>query len=267
MEAVTAALGDVKTNGYGQVVNGAAILEQRFPVAHQGNLFGIQDSRIAVVSELPDGKAKLNVSLIKSLDGIGGLTQRDVGEKAGPSRPATATLFVSVNDADIDRIPLTDRAMRDRIRILHYPPLPEGGRDEEMVDRVRTVPEIRQAMVAKLVRSATKQRKAPPDIPAVRSAVDERFRDSIGDVGSWLLDNVVADPSGELVADELWDRLVSEFGEQDNKIGDWTRQRLLRRLAPEVVSGWPRRAERRGVGGKSRVYRGVRLRPVKAVSP
>ena len=190
-----------------------------------------------------------------------------MGEKAGPSRPATATLFVSVNDADIDRIPLTDRAMRDRIRILHYPPLPEGGRDEEMVDRVRTVPEIRQAMVAKLVRSATKQRKAPPDIPAVRSAVDERFRDSIGDVGSWLLDNVVADPSGELVADELWDRLVSEFGEQDNKIGDWTRQRLLRRLAPEVVSGWPRRAERRGVGGKSRVYRGVRLRPVTASEP
>ena len=262
LEAVTAALGDVKTIGYGQVINGSAILEQRFPVAHQGNLFGIQDSRIAVVSELPDGKAKLNVSLIKSLDGIGGLTQRDVGEKAGPSRPATGTLFVSVNDADIDRIPLTDRAMRDRIRILHYPPLPEGGRDEEMVDRVRTVPEIRQAMVAKLVRAAMKHRNAPPDIPSVRSAVDERFRDSIGDVGSWLLDNIVADPGGELAADELWDRLASEFGKEEEKIRGWTRQRLLRKLAPEVVLGWPRRAERRGVGGESRVYRGVRLCPV-----
>ena len=262
LEAVTAALGDVKTIGYGQVINGNAIVEQRFPVAHQGNLFGIQDSRIAVVSELPDGKARLNVSLIKSLDGIGGLTQRDVGEKAGPSRPATGTLFVSVNDPDIDRIPLTDRAMRDRIRILHYPPLPEGARDEEMVDRVRTAPEIRQAMVAKLVRAATKYLRAPPDIPAVQSAVEERFRDSIGDVGSWLLDNVVADPSGELAADELWDSLASEFGELDNKIGGWTRQRLLRSLAPEVVPGWPRRAERRGIGGRSRVYRGVCLRPV-----
>ena len=136
-----------------------------------------------------------------------------------------------------------------------------------MVDRVRTVPEIRQAMVAKLIRSATKQRKAAADIPAVRSAVDERFRDSIGDVGSWLLDNVVADPSGELAADELWDSLASEFGAQDNKIGGWTRQHLLRRLAPEVVPGWPTRAERRGVGGRSRVYPGVRLRPVKGSEP
>ena len=267
LEAVAAALGDVKAFGYGQVVNGTAIVEQRFPVAHQGNLFGIQDSRIAVVSELPDGKAKLNVSLIKSLDGVGGLTQRDVGEKAGPSRPATGTLFVSVNNADIERIPLTDRAMRDRIRILHYPALPEGVRDDEMVDRVRTVPEIRQAMVAKLVRAATKHRKAPPDIPAVESAVEERFRDSIGDVGSWLLDNVVADPSGELAADEIWDSLAVEFGEQDNKIGGWTRQRLLRILAPEVVPGWPSRAERRGIGGRSRVYRGVRLRTVKGSEP
>ncbi len=220
-----------------------------------------------MVSELPDGKARLNVSLIKSLDGVGGLTQRDVGEKAGPARPATGTMFVSVNNPDIERIPLTDRAMRDRTRILHYPALPEGVRDDEMVDRVRTVPEVRQAMVAKLVRAATKHRKAPPDIPAVESAVEERFRDSIGDVGSWLLDNVVADPSGELAADELWDSLASEFGEQDNKIEGWTRQRLLRSLAPEVVSSWPRRAERRGVAGKNRVYRGVRLRPVKDSEP
>ena len=260
LEAVTAALGDVKTIGYGQVINGSAIVEQRFPVAHQGNLFGIQESRIAVVSELPDGKAKLNVSLIKSLDGIGGLTQRDVGEKAGPSRPASGTLFVSVNDADIDRIPLTDGAMRDRIRILHYPSLPEGVRDEEMVDRVRTDPEIRQAMVAMLVRAATKHPRAPQDIPSIQSAVDERFRDSIGDVGSWLLDNVVVDPSGELAADELWDSLADVFGEENDNIKGWTRQRLLRKLAPEVVSGWPMRAERRGVGGRNRVYHGVRLR-------
>ena len=265
LEAVTAALGDVKVVGYGQVVNGDAIVEQRFPVAHQGNLFGIQDSRIAVVSELPDGRAKLNVSLIKSLDGVGGLTHRDVGQKAGPSRPASGTLFVSVNNADIDRIPLTDSAMRDRIRILHYPALPDGVRDEEMVDRVRTVPELRQAMVAMLVRAAMRHHTAPPSIPDVESAVEERFRDSIGEVGSWLLDNVVADPKGELAADELWDNLTSEFGEQDNKIAGWSRQRLLRKLAPEVLSSWPRRADRRGVGGRSRIYRGVRLRAAKKI--
>ena len=263
LEAIRAALGDVKGIGYGQGIDGAALLEKRFQPSHRAELIGIQDARIAVVSELADSRERLNVPLIKSLDGIVSLTLRDAFEKTGPARPAKATLFVSMNDSDAKRIPLNDEAFRDRIRILPYRAIPEPAQDAEMVNRVRLDSKVRQAMVALLVRSATQHRRtAPPDIPAVASAGVQRFRDSVGIVGEWLLDNIVTDPSAALSADEIWEVLASEIGEPDDqgKIGGWTRQRLLRSLAPEVIKGWPSRAERKGAGGRSLVYHGVRLR-------
>ena len=215
-----------------------------------------------MVSELSDSREKLNVPLIKSLDGITSLTLRDAFEKTGPARSAKATLFVSMNDSDAKRIPLNDEAFRDRIRILPYPAIPEKSQDLEMVNRVRLDPKVRQAMVALLVRSASQHRTAPPDIPAVASAGDLRFRDNVGVVGEWLLDNIVADPSAAVSADEIWAKISAEIGEPDEngKVGGWTRLRLLRYLAPDVVKGWPSRAERQGAGGRNLVAHGVRLR-------
>ena len=96
--AVVAALGDVKRNGYAMRLDVGAILHTRWAAsgnAHQGNLYGVQDARLVVTEEPPLG-ARFNGSLLKDLSG--GLTQhlRDVGEKAGPSRPAQGTLFSGV---------------------------------------------------------------------------------------------------------------------------------------------------------------------------
>ena len=256
--ALMAALGDVKRNGYGMGLNIEALIAQRYPTAHQGGLFGLQDARIAFTSEMPDNNSRLDVGLLKKLDGIEPLPIRDVGEKAGPADPSSATVFIGLNDGDAHRLPFRVEAIRVRARVLNYPKVPK--KDEGLVNRVRR-PVVARAMLALLVMAASKNPKPPMDIPSVTAAGTVQFRDTIGDVGEWLLDNVVADPGGQLTSDELWGALTSALGKPDaeGKIDGWTRKELLRKLAPEVISGWPPKAERRGAGGRLTVYQGVRL--------
>ena len=154
---------------------------------------------------------------------------------------------------------MDDRALRDRVRFLNYPKLPKV--EGRMIDRVRGKREVRQAMLALLVKAGSENKEVPPDVGSVTAAGDEQLRDTIGDVGTWLMDNIIVDPKGELAADELWGALTAEFKiDSAEKVGGWTRTRILRRLAPELVDGWPKRAARRGAGGKISVYEGVRLR-------
>lgn len=256
--AVRAALGDVKRQGYCMGVNIDALIAQRFPAAHQGGLFGLQDSRIAFTSELPDNNSRLDVGLLKKLDGIESLSLRDVGEKAGPADPSSATVFISLNDTDAHRLPFRVEAVRVRARILNYPKVPE--KDEGFINRVRRAV-VARAMLALMVKAASENPTPPTDIPSVTDAGLVQFRDTIGAVGEWLLDNVVADPGGRLTSDELWAALTSALGKPDaeGKVDGWTRKELLRKLAPEVISGWPPKAERRGAGGRLTVYQGVRL--------
>ena len=105
--------------------------------AHAGGLFGIQDARLATVSELPEGKNALNTGLLKSITGGDDLPIRDVGEKAGISRPARGTLLLAMNDNDLSRLKLDDPALVDRCYILPYPSIPEGEQDKGFVDAVK----------------------------------------------------------------------------------------------------------------------------------
>ena len=196
LAAGKACVGDVKAGGYGMTIQPAVLLTDRLQHAngHQGGLFGVQDARIATVSEIPDGRGRFNVGLLKSLTGGDPDSVRDVGEKAGPSRPATATIFVAANPPDFDRLDLTDSALEDRARILPYPSLPAGRRNPAVLDIVQNNPKARQAMLAVLVRAAKAfagNPYPPEDIPSVIEAVEDRRQASIGEVGQWLRDNLI----------------------------------------------------------------------------
>ena len=92
------------------------------------------------MSEIPDGRGRFNAGLLKTLTGGDPDSLRDVGEKAGPSRPATATVFIAANPPDFDRLDLTDAALEDRARILPYPPLPGDQRNPDVLDTVQHNP-------------------------------------------------------------------------------------------------------------------------------
>ena len=226
--------------------------------AHKGGLFGIQDARLAAVSDLPDGGGRFNVGLIKQLDGVGPVSIRDVGEKAGPGRPATATIFVAVNPLDMDRLALTDNAMLDRIRILPYPCIPEDRRSRGFATAVRTNPAARQAMLALLVRYAVANPEPPADIPSVAQAVKDRREESIGEAGVWLQSHVIYASGYRLAPGVIWDSVSKAIPSDDKgQIENRTRQGIMA-LARELCQ-LPPQKQMRIDGRTTKGYENFRL--------
>ena len=142
LSMIAAALGS-KTTGYGQVVNSDVLLMARFsnPHGHQAALFGIHDTLIAVANELPGGRRDpLNTDLLKQWDGVADMPIRELREKQAPARPARATLFISMNNRQMDRLTISEEAVRNRMKILPYPKLP-GRVDSTFAQRVRNDPD------------------------------------------------------------------------------------------------------------------------------
>lgn len=257
LTAVSAALGNVKANGYGVSIQNDALLSGRNsanPHGHQGGLFGIQDALVATVSELPEGKAKFNTGLLKSLDGIKPLSLRDVGEKAGEARPAKATIFVALNRGDVERLDLTDNALLDRVRILPYPAIP-GESDPALAATVRDNAGARQAMVVKLVKAAmayANDPHPPADIPSVSEAVEERRTASIGEVGQWLLRHVklTGNTVDRLGANELMAALAKDLPPAVNGLYEGRTRREVLSLPRAVLPGLPKAKNMRTGSGR-----------------
>ena len=260
--AVYAALGDVKANGYGQVLKSTALLKgkHRGPNEHDGLRFGLQYARIAVVGELPSrSTGNYDEDFLKEVTGGEVSTMRDVGEKALPAVPVAATLFVAANPPAAERLRLIDPALVERTRILRYPRLPaELTKDPHRVEAVRTTPAARQAMLALLVRHSARLAAPPEDVATVMAAGKEHRDESIGELGVWLRDNLeVTGYVGDILTqDELWDVLVDRFRESDGKIHGLPR-RATWALARDVREDLPSTKTR---GGK-RAYFGVQITP------
>ena len=106
----TKAIGDVKEDGYGLNLQTKALVRDTFgnSSGHQENLIGVQDARIMTASELPGGAggATLDTGTLKTLDGVVPLSLRGLRQTQGAARPATGTLFLSINDVDGPKVDL-----------------------------------------------------------------------------------------------------------------------------------------------------------------
>ena len=260
LEAILAALGDVRTNGYGMRLAIEAILRSRWDSGsqgHHGNLFGLQDARIAITEE-PPANRRFNEALLKDLTGGTSQAFRDVKEKAGPGRPVRATIIVAMNSGQEVALDISDDALAGRVRILPYPALP-GPEDTARIKRVSEDPSVRQAVMATLVEAATKTEDPPQDVPNVREHTAQRRRDSIGPLGQWLEDRLEVTGMDRDVVNltELWRLIADDLGAEDDKgrIEGRTREEAWR-LAREIHANLPRvRTTRKGSE-----WRGVRLR-------
>ena len=258
---VMAALGGKET-GYAMSVEGGSLVQPRFnrPHGHQGGFFGIQDVLIASAGDLPDGRERVNAGVLKTFDGVQPVAVREVGEKAKDSRPAKATLFLSINEDDKGRLDVSEDGFRDRIKILPYPELPD--KDPGFMDRVREDPKARQAMLALIVRQIVAMKKkgqtAPPvDPPSVKDAINDRWLASIGEMGEWLIGNVVQDETAALFTNDLIGAIGEEFQEKEGRYDGRTRKDVLA-LAASVCKLPPARNRRRS-GRSGRAYDGFRL--------
>ena len=222
LAAIVAALGNVKGNGYGMRLDVEALLATRWTSGrsgHHGNLVGLQDARVVVTEEPPDGR-RFNGALLKDLTGGTPQAFRDVGEKAPAARAVKGTLFIAMNPGQEATLDTTDDALADRVRLLPYPALPAysaGKADVERLTQVAENPDVRQAVMAMLVRWGTLATTRPADSPSVADFTAQRRRDSIGAVGQFLQDRLrVTERYGDSVNTEaLWQTLVEELGPED----------------------------------------------------
>ena len=263
LAAITAAFGGKET-GYAMSIDGGTLVKARHnrPHGHQGGLFGIQDVLICSTSELPEGRERLNAGMLKQLDGIQPVSHREVGEKAGDSRPAKGTIFIALNASEIMRLYVSEEGFKDRIKILPYPPL-SGPLSDEFTERVTKDPRARQAMVAKIVRrtAAVNGMTTPPsDPPSVTNAVEERWIDSVGMLGGWLKENVVKADGHHLFISDLMEAVGQAIPPEDDRFAGRTKAGVLSLAAdicglePGVLKRDPRRDN-----DKHRAYLGFRL--------
>ena len=264
LAAIYAALGDVKQDGYGMRLEPEAILTTGWGAgasAHKGLLVGIERARIVITEEPPINRC-INAALVKDLTGGGPQSFRDVGAKAGPSLLVMGTVFMALNPGQETVLDTSEDALYDRVRLLPYPQLPEpdGGYDPQRTQEVQTNPAIRRAVLAMLVSWAEASANRPSDTMRVADFTEQRHRESIGDVGTWLQDKLVVTKSrrDRVLLRDVWAALSEQVGkpDDDGRIDGCTQKEtwsLARELHPDLP-----RAKNAGKGLGSK-WVGVKL--------
>ena len=148
------------------------------------------------------------------------MTLREPNEKHGRNRPASATVFLCLNTHnegcnDLDRLPLHDAAVRDRVKIVLMPEIP-GERDPAVLKSLQSQ-EFEEAMLTELVRRCAGMPK-PPDPPqSVADAVTEQYVRALGTVGDWVINHlrVTNRHSDHVVAADIHEALSGFMVERD----------------------------------------------------
>ena len=213
LQAVAGALGDC-----GGELSLAALREKRDAAANQPEALGLQQWRVAVITE-PPGGGGFSESRIRAASGGDAIPLRlNYGNDMLAGR-TTATMFWACNPDNIPQMALQQKALFDRLRVLQYPALPEGAKDETLPVHLAQ-PAARQAIVALLVKAAVANPTAPPDIPSVAAARDTLRDETIGEAGQYLLAAVIPEAGRRLGTTELWDAACAYAG-QDGATEIW----------------------------------------------
>ena len=143
-----------------------SLLQEKYPHRNQHNagLTKLLTHRFAMASEIPGGNTPVDAGQLKTVSGGDSMALREPNERHREDRPVSATLFLCLNTErdgcnDLDRLPLQDAAVRDRVQIVLMPEVP-GERDPRVIRRLRSK-SVATAMLAELVRRAGGPAGAP----------------------------------------------------------------------------------------------------------
>lgn len=162
-----------------------------------------QPRRIAIMDEVTQPGYGLNPALLKRLSGSGGgITYRRLHQEE-QTRKATATMLFISNPISVPNIRANDSAIRDRMRQLIYPQVPNP--DPNIKERIRQ-PKFRRAFLAWLVNQASTQVRGqwPEQEPKeVVVATQARVDEDIGAIGRFAR-QIVPAPGERLSVREVW---------------------------------------------------------------
>ena len=262
-EAVWCAVGDSLAFALPQ----NALLQERYPNrnTHDAGLTHLLTHRFAVGSEIPGGSTPIDAGRLKTISGGDSMALREPNEKHGRNRPASATVFLCLNTHnegcnDLDRLPLHDSAVRDRVKIVLMPEVP-GERDPSVLKSLQSY-EFGEAMLAELVRRCASLAHPPEPPQSVEDAVTEQYARVLGTVGEWAVTHlrVTNRQSDYAVAADIHEALSDFMAENDEVPFESASLSVaaIREFVP-----LPKSVQRRAGEGSARVrlYPGVVLIP------
>ena len=258
-EAMAAALGESLAFSLPQ----NSLLQEKYPHRNQHNagLTKLLTHRFAMASEIPGGNTPVDAGQLKTVSGGDSMALREPNERHREDRPVSATLFLCLNTErdgcnDLDRLPLQDAAVRDRVQIVLMPEVP-GDRDPRVIRQLRSKA-VATALLAELVRRA-RGMEVPPVPPAsVRETVMDRYASSAGYAVVWVPEHLeLTGMSSDWVTpvrlhEELSAWIVSQGGEPYPEQQDSI-------AAIRAVFGLPSQGAKRVEGKVVRAYLGLRI--------
>ena len=164
-------------------------------------------ARLAMMVEA--SREPKDVELIKQVSGSDHITARNLYSNDVTFSPQAGFLMVTNDDA-IPKFGLEEPAVRDRIVVVPFPEVPKEQRSASFINTVSRDRLVGEAMLSLLVRHAAAcVLDSPPDVPErVVLATDEVAADDVGELGQFVVEEVVQDPDGKLLSADLWDAWV-----------------------------------------------------------
>ena len=185
------------------------------PDAPAAYLIPFQETPLMFIPEPP--KHDFNWRLLRQIAGgdTTGARQPHTPVQGSRKKPFLSTCFFYTNpDERPVPPPLITLAIYDRYRLIEYPHIPEGKRDEDLPNRLWLKP-ARQALATLIIRHSMRHLEGPPpDSPKVALNRRRTRRESIGEAGEWLLSRVIptGDASDRMTTDELWEAAIAACG-------------------------------------------------------
>ena len=268
LNAINAALGRAENDGYSSTLAASALLRQSKQSgrnAHQADLARKGGGRFALMAEPQPGQ--FDTTLIKSLSGGDMRSDRDVREKTPPPTAWRASIIVAMNPPELENLRLNDDALAARTFILNYPrlPLAAGEIDPARVNAVSDCKEVRQAILAKLVKYAVATLSPPAEIQSIKENRRRQEEDSLGDFRLWLRDSIklTGNPTDRLWIQDVWESAITRFEPDKYDEIDGVSKTQLGRTINRLELGLPNSVSARNFMGKqARYYPGAVLSPI-----
>ena len=180
-------------------------------------------------------------------------------------RPATASMIFCMNPMSVPKLKLSDDALLERYREIHFSAILKEKRDPDFIKRIQR-PDRGAAFFAMLVERIGNldSLAKPPEMPdAVRNAVNARVVSERTEIDD-LVDMIVDDPNGRIVLNpynELWKAWCELHGKngnnEDGRVGPYSKRGLTRAVTSRkritiVDNG-------RAINGVRKYFPGVRL--------
>ena len=204
---------------------------------------------------------RIDVPFLKSVSGGDEVTYRLLYSNTPLRRKFTATIVVACNIGREPNLPLSrDDGLSARVRVLHYPPVPESQQDPHLVEKLDTQ-RARQAMVALLVNAASSLDRPPADIAPVQLESEKLRESSQTEAEAWMRTVLRWDAHSDTDASYFWLEALAAAGEDADSNRAWGIYRNKLSQMGLKLGLMPRAVTTGRKGSKVRVFRGLRMLP------